>query len=43
VALYTGNDDNIIIDLLTAFRFRDSSGRDVELEIVVGLLEHWVF
>ncbi|HWQ17951.1 MAG TPA: hypothetical protein VNL13_09000 [Sulfolobales archaeon] len=36
VALYTGNDDNIIIDLLTVFRFRDSSGRDVELEIVGG-------
>jgi hypothetical protein len=37
VALYTGNDDNIVMDLLTPFRFGDSK----ELRIVGGLLGHW--
>jgi dihydrodipicolinate synthase/N-acetylneuraminate lyase len=37
-ALYTGNDDNIVMDLLTPFRFGDG-GR--ELRIVGGLLGHW--
>jgi dihydrodipicolinate synthase/N-acetylneuraminate lyase len=36
VALYTGNDDNILLDLLTPFRF---GGRT--LRIVGGLLGHW--
>jgi dihydrodipicolinate synthase/N-acetylneuraminate lyase len=36
VALYTGNDDNIVVDLLTHFRF----GRN-QLRIVGGLLGHW--
>src|SRR6185437_14676466 len=36
IALYTGNDDNIINDLLTPFRF---AGRT--LRIVGGLLGHW--
>lgn len=36
IALYTGNDDNIIADLLTPFTF---SGRT--LRIVGGLLGHW--
>ena len=36
VALYTGNDDNILVDLLTEF---DVSG--VKLRIVGGLLGHW--
>ncbi|HUS36622.1 MAG TPA: dihydrodipicolinate synthase family protein [Verrucomicrobiae bacterium] len=36
IALYTGNDDNIVVDLLTEFR----SGR-VERRIVGGLLGHW--
>ena len=36
VALYTGNDDNIVADLLTPFRF---GGR--ERRIVGGLLGHW--
>jgi len=36
VALYTGNDDNIVADLLTPFRF---GGRTVR--IVGGLLGHW--
>jgi hypothetical protein len=38
VALYTGNDDNIVLDLLTPFRF-GPQGR--ELRIVGGLLGHW--
>lgn len=40
IALYTGNDDNIVADLLTPFRF-DVNGRSVELRIVGGLLGHW--
>ena len=40
IALYTGNDDNIVIDLLTPFRFA-VSGHLVERRIVGGLLGHW--
>lgn len=40
VALYTGNDDQIVLDLLTPFRF-DLGGRAVERRIVGGLLGHW--
>ena len=40
IALYTGNDDNIIVDLLTRFRFKTGAG-EVELQIVGGLLGHW--
>ena len=40
VALYTGNDDNIVADLLTPFRFT-VEGRPVELRFVGGLLGHW--
>lgn len=40
IALYTGNDDNIVLDLLTPFRFR-VAGRWVERRIVGGLLGHW--
>lgn len=40
IALYTGNDDNIVIDLLTAFRF-DVGGKPVERRFVGGLLGHW--
>jgi dihydrodipicolinate synthase/N-acetylneuraminate lyase len=40
VALYTGNDDQIILDLLTPFRF-NCGGRTVERRIVGGLLGHW--
>jgi len=36
IALYTGNDDNIVVDLLTKFRFGTT-----ELEISGGLLGHW--
>jgi dihydrodipicolinate synthase/N-acetylneuraminate lyase len=40
VALYTGNDDQIVLDLLTPFRFT-VGGRQVERRIVGGLLGHW--
>ncbi|MFC5651163.1 dihydrodipicolinate synthase family protein [Paenibacillus solisilvae] len=40
IALYTGNDDNIVADLLTAYRFRIED-RIVEKRIVGGLLGHW--
>jgi len=40
VALYTGNDDNIVGDLITPFRFRTERGT-VERRIVGGLLGHW--
>jgi dihydrodipicolinate synthase/N-acetylneuraminate lyase len=40
ISLYTGNDDNILIDLLTPFRFR-VHGKPVERRIVGGLLGHW--
>ena len=40
IALYTGNDDNIINDLLTTYRF-EVNGRMIEKDIVGGLLGHW--
>lgn len=40
VALYTGNDDSIVADLVTPFRFV-ANGRTVERRIVGGLLGHW--
>ena len=40
IALYTGNDDNIVADLVTPFRFA-VDGRPVERRIVGGLLGHW--
>jgi hypothetical protein len=40
IALYTGNDDNIVFDLLTPYRFK-VGGREVERRIVGGLLGHW--
>lgn len=40
IALYTGNDDNIIIDLLTQHAFI-VEGRTVSLQIVGGLLGQW--
>jgi len=36
IALYTGNDDNIVVDLLTKFDFGQRS-----VQIVGGLLGHW--
>jgi hypothetical protein len=40
IALYTGNDDHIILDLLTSYRFR-LNGRVTERRFVGGLLGHW--
>jgi hypothetical protein len=40
IALYTGNDDNIISDLLTRYEF-NVNGRPVSLHIVGGLLGQW--
>lgn len=40
IALYTGNDDTIVADLLSPFTF-DVAGRKVTRRIVGGLLGHW--
>jgi dihydrodipicolinate synthase/N-acetylneuraminate lyase len=40
VTLYTGNDDHIVLDLLTPFTVA-SGGRTVTVRIVGGLLGHW--
>jgi len=40
IALYTGNDDNIVADLLTPYRFI-VNGRQIEKRFVGGLLGHW--
>lgn len=40
IALYTGNDDNIVADLLTTYRF-GSGGSVVEKSFAGGLLGHW--
>lgn len=40
IALYTGNDDNIVNDLLTTYRVI-VDGQPVEKRIVGGLLGHW--
>lgn len=41
VALYTGNDDNIVADLLTEFRIGTGSGGNVSIHFAGGLLGHW--
>jgi hypothetical protein len=41
VALYTGNDDNILLDLLSEYRFKDVSGNEVKIGFAGGLLGHW--
>jgi dihydrodipicolinate synthase/N-acetylneuraminate lyase len=41
IALYTGNDDSILNDLLTPFNLRDAQGELREMRIVGGLLGHW--
>lgn len=43
VALYTGNDDNIVNDLLTRYRIPVGKGEVQEVRIVGGLLGHWSF
>ncbi len=40
IALYTGNDDAIVYDLVTPFRFSVNE-RQVQRRIVGGLLGHW--
>jgi hypothetical protein len=40
IALYTGNDDNIMLDLLTPYRFSTAPDADT-VRIVGGLLGHW--
>ena len=40
IALYTGNDDNILIDLLTKYKIQ-FEGKTITKEIVGGLLGHW--
>jgi len=40
IALYTGNDDNIVMDLVTPYRFV-VEGQIVEQRFVGGLLGHW--
>ena len=40
VALYTGNDDTIVPDLLTEYAVRTGSG-EVRVRMVGGLLGHW--
>jgi len=40
VVLYTGNDDNIVGDLMTKFSFPSSHGR-VAIRFTGGLLGHW--
>ena len=40
IALYTGNDDNIVMDLITPYEIK-RDGETVTLKIVGGLLGHW--
>ncbi len=40
IALYTGNDDNIVADLVTPYQFKVND-RTVEKRFVGGLLGHW--
>jgi dihydrodipicolinate synthase/N-acetylneuraminate lyase len=40
IALYTGNDDNIVIDLLTTWQF-EQGRQKIRRQIVGGLLGHW--
>jgi hypothetical protein len=44
VALYTGNDDNIVLDLLTTYPvLRQGGQRPRRIRMVGGLLGHWAF
>ena len=40
IPVYTGNDDNIVLDLLTPYSFR-VNGKKAELRMKGGLLGHW--
>ena len=41
ITLYTGNDDNIVIDLLTKYKFTAADGTHIERGFSGGLLGHW--
>lgn len=41
IALYTGNDDNIAVDLLTEYAFTREDGQICRKGFVGGLLGHW--
>lgn len=41
IALWTGNDDNIVMDLLTPYRFQTTARGPVERRITGGLLGQW--
>jgi hypothetical protein len=41
IALYTGNDDNIVVDLITPYHLRTAAGKTAERRIVGGLLGHY--
>ena len=41
ITLYTGNDDNIIADLMSRFGFVDDNGNNIETGFKGGLLGHW--
>jgi hypothetical protein len=43
VALYTGNDDNIVGDLTTAYPIRTANGEVVTVRMTGGLLGHWAY
>ena len=43
VALYTGNDDNIVGDLITTHRIRRPDGKYVTVRMTGGLLGHWAY
>jgi len=40
ISLYTGNDDTIIIDLLSSYSFT-IDGKEIKLRFIGGLLGHW--
>ena len=41
IALYTGNDDSIVVDLLTRYQLRKSTGPVCRRIVAGGLLGHW--
>ncbi len=41
ISLYTGNDDNIVVDLLTTYELTDKDGEKRKMRFVGGLLGHW--
>lgn len=43
IALYTGNDDAIVSDLITRYRVPGPRGRPIGIRFAGGLLGHWAF